>query len=1107
MVTILFLILYLCIEMNFKQDGMSKEAIFISSSVVRTDNLISNLPKGAEIVYLSDRKSEIAQITEYLSIKKKIKAIRIISHGNGGFFELGREKVDNNYIKENRETFKKWGKALLPDADIMLYGCNVASSEAGKALVQNLSELTGADVAAATKEVGGLLANWELDYRQGDIETSVLNIPDYEYHLATITVTSNADSGAGTLRQAIADAAGLDNIVFNLAAGKETITLTSELIINPKSNMFFIDGDNAAGSGTNITVSGNNNSRVFNITGRVMLKRMNIINGNIVGNGAGINIGIGTVVVIHQCNITNCHASGSSALGGAIYCNAGDLTIAYSTISDCNSRYYGGGISARNSHVYILKSTIFNNIAFWSGGGLHTFGGNCEISNSTIAYNENTYGSGGIFSENTVLQITNSTIFGNCNEDIENLGGLYYEEGTILIENSIIAYNGYADLAGWGTFTDQGYNIIRTSGLSAVEAGFSATSILYNTCFGSSGESFTSWSRGGTELSNQNLNISSSLADNGGATQTLAISKGSFAIAAGVYLTGDNATDQRDIVRHSLPTIGAYEPTYSVWSGTTDTDWGTTSNWESSTSPTSDYDVFIPDVTNDPVAGSSGLLCNNLNVLANGSLSISETATLSVSGDLSITSGGEFKIESNATGTGSLIINGKSSVSGTASAERYMTGNAWHVVSPTFSGGSISTFIQEANNSIPVNGSSYGMMDYVESTNTWDSYYTAATIETLDKGKGYCLRRTSDGVVTFTGSINSGTQNVDISSSGEGWNCIGNPYPSAIKMSNRDNPDDYNFLKENAVNNARLDASYACAYVWDPTSSTYKILGNSSYGERALGQNYLQSGQGFLVKSATGGATLSFTAAMQTHQPATSFKSAEVEWPGFELIAEINGKRSSATVTFNERMTRGLDVTYDAGLLRGSSGVDIYTRLVEDNGVEFAIQCLPDDFESLIIPLGIESAFSGEMQLSAKFEGMPSEWSVILEDRQRATMTDLEEGLSLLIESEEGAKITDRFYIHINNKESNSGETTSSGEIKKQVFRAYYSEGLIYLSGDTVEGKTAGISDLAGRRIGEYKLSAGDLNSIPAGNLKPGVYIVSVSGGDSRRVCKVVVNQ
>jgi hypothetical protein len=63
------------------------------------------------------------------------------------------------------------------------------------------------------------------------------------------------------------------------------------------------------------------------------------------------------------------------------------------------------------------------------------------------------------------------------------------------------------------------------------------------------------------------------------------------------------------------------------------------------------------------------------------------------------------------------------------------------------------------------------------------------------------------------------------------------------------------------------------------------------------------------------------------------------------------------------------------------------------------------------------------------------------------------------------------------------------------------------LSGDTVEGKTAGISDLAGRRIGEYKLSAGDLNSIPAGNLKPGVYIVSVSGGDSRRVCKVVVNQ
>lgn len=1075
-VIILFLILYFGFELSFKQDGKGKEVIFISPSVVKTDNLISNLPKGAEIVYLSDRKSGIAQITKYLSTEKNIRAMRIISHGNCGYFELGGEIVDNNYIKENGETFRKWGKALLPDADIMLYGCNVAATEAGKAFVKSLSELTGADVAAATKEVGGLLANWALDYKQGNIETSVLQIPDYEYHLATITVTSNADSGAGTLRQAIADASDGDNIIFNLSSGNETITLSSSgLTINGKS--ISIDGSNTLGSGTPITINaGSSNFHAF-----------------VLGPSSYITVSISYLKIIN----------GRGQYGG-IYANYANLTINNCTISKCVGDW-GAGIGLTNSTTATINNSTISDNSSSNSGGISN-GGILTITNSTISGNSGNNG-GGIKNSGTCT-ILNSTIYGNLAST--SGGGIHNSSASaakFTLKNTIIADNTatiggdfYSDYS----ITDNGYNIIENSYISAADAGFSSTSILYNTCYGIAGTSFTSWSRGGSVLSNQNLNIAGSLADNGGPTQTISISKGSFAIGACV-LDGTNNSDQRGMTRHSLPTIGAFEPTYSVWAGYTSSDWNTDSNWE--TSPTEDYDVFIPNVTNDPVISSSGLSCNNLNVLTNGSLSISETATLSVSGDLSIADGGEFKIESNATGTGSLIINGKSSVSGTASAERYMTGNAWHVVSPIFSRGNISDFITNANNSVPVSGSNYGMMDYVEPTNTWDSYYTAATTDTLERGKGYCLRRTSDGIVTFTGSIYSGTQNVDITCSGTGWNCIGNPYPSAIKMSNPDNPDDYNFLKENAVNNARLDASYACAYVWDPTSSTYKILGNSSRPGRDLGQNYLQVGQGFLVKSATGGATISFTAAMQTHQPTTSFKSAEVGWPGFELIAEINGKSSSATLTFNEKMTRGLDVTYDAGLLRGSSGVDIYTRLVEDNGVEFAIQCLPDDFENLIIPLGIESAFSGEMQLSAKYEGIPSEWSVILEDRQRGTMTDLDKGLSLLIESEEGAKISDRFYIHINNEENNSGETTTSGEIKQQVFRAYYSEGLIYLSGDTDEGKTAGISDLAGRRLGEYKLSEGDLNSIPASNLKPGVYIVSVSGGESRRVCKVVVNQ
>lgn len=72
-------------------------------------------------------------------------------------------------------------------------------------------------------------------------------------YAATITVTSNANSGAGTLRQALLDATTGDTIDFNLSGGSEVITVSSALSI-PWGKTITIDGDNTAGSGTNITI-------------------------------------------------------------------------------------------------------------------------------------------------------------------------------------------------------------------------------------------------------------------------------------------------------------------------------------------------------------------------------------------------------------------------------------------------------------------------------------------------------------------------------------------------------------------------------------------------------------------------------------------------------------------------------------------------------------------------------------------------------------------------------------------------------------------------------------------------------------------------------------
>jgi len=77
---------------------------------------------------------------------------------------------------------------------------------------------------------------------------------------ATITVMNTNDSGAGSLRQALLDAANADTITFDSSLNGQTITLTSGELLVDKSVTI-----NGPGS-DNLTVDGNHSSRVFHVS-------------------------------------------------------------------------------------------------------------------------------------------------------------------------------------------------------------------------------------------------------------------------------------------------------------------------------------------------------------------------------------------------------------------------------------------------------------------------------------------------------------------------------------------------------------------------------------------------------------------------------------------------------------------------------------------------------------------------------------------------------------------------------------------------------------------------------------------------------------------------
>lgn len=211
----------------------------------------------------------------------------------------------------------------------------------------------------------------------------------------TLVVTNTNDSGAGSLRQAVLDAEAnntsdiiqFDPAFFNVP---RTITLTSGQINVTSSLAIF--GQTAK----SLTISGNNQSRIFFLsgTGLLSLESMNLTNGrapfpNDSKGGAIFQFGSLTTLSLNGVTVYN---NSARAGGAGINSEGGNLGIQNSTIVNnaIESQFggSGGGIVANsNSQCQISDSTIAFNSAGNLGGGFWTNGNGCQITRTIIAKN------------------------------------------------------------------------------------------------------------------------------------------------------------------------------------------------------------------------------------------------------------------------------------------------------------------------------------------------------------------------------------------------------------------------------------------------------------------------------------------------------------------------------------------------------------------------------------------------------------------------------------------------------------------------------------------------------------------------------------------------
>ncbi|CAD0227786.1 DUF4347 domain-containing protein [Planktothrix agardhii] len=159
---------------NYIQDQV-KTVVVIDSSVDNYETLLQGVDPNAEVIILDPNQDGIAQISSILSTQKDIDALHIISHGESGSLQLGTTVINANNLDQYSTQLSQWQASLTENADILLYGCNVASGSLGQSFVTNLSQLTGADIAASNDLTGNaaLGGNWALEVQTGNIETAL----------------------------------------------------------------------------------------------------------------------------------------------------------------------------------------------------------------------------------------------------------------------------------------------------------------------------------------------------------------------------------------------------------------------------------------------------------------------------------------------------------------------------------------------------------------------------------------------------------------------------------------------------------------------------------------------------------------------------------------------------------------------------------------------------------------------------------------------------------------------------------------------------------------------------------------------------------------------
>ncbi|MFZ4583344.1 MAG: T9SS type A sorting domain-containing protein, partial [Paludibacter sp.] len=410
-------------------------------------------------------------------------------------------------------------------------------------------------------------------------------------------------------------------------------------------------------------------------------------------------------------------------------------------------------------------------------------------------------------------------------------------------------------------------------------------------------------------------------------------------------------TDIAGLTRTGNITLGAYQATYSVASGETQT-------------------------ISQPTTLAS------LTVAAGGKLTINSGIAASI---------GSLTLESDANGTATMLNSG--TFTGTVNAKQYLgSARNWYVSSPV------------SNATSPANNIDY-YYEYVEAgnNNSFGSqpgssslYWKGLANETtMEIGKGYIAKSNAGTTVQFSGTPNNGniTTTFDLTRNdamGKGFNLVGNPYPSYIDWS----------LVANA--NPNLSTTFYFRSKNTNVTSTYTFVTYNGLLNTSVSSNgtantnitrFIPPTQAFWVRvnNGTSATKMYFNNDMRAHRDDNGnlLKAPKVDNRTCLRLQLINGSEADETLICTEvNADNGFD-KYDSPKMMNNSNVtpDLYTKAGAERLVINGLNAITDNME---LPLGFSLNAAVSLKLKAtEMSNFPIGTRIYLLDKTDNKQIDL----------------------------------------------------------------------------------------------------------------------